>query len=419
MKGRRSGHPRRVERRRVWTGLVFAAAFAYSAVPYLVVQVANLGLIREGRRRKREVALTFDDGPDPATTPQLLDALKAAGARATFFVLADQAEQHPDLLRRISAEGHQVAAHAHWHRNARLISPWSAYLDPVRAVRRIARVLGQPVCLYRPPHGAYTLTTLLGMRAAGVTGVHWSIESQDWNRRYRPEEVRERLNRLLVPGAVIVLHDAGPGAETTVPLLPDFLADLKRRGYTSVTLRELEGATPQDLPFVRRRLFSLLDSLFDRAGQIRFSGDRADNLFRVGPMKFPLQGVRLADGSPVAWGVPAAEFHVNNALIVDIGPRRAVRQGPADFGAMVRDLETRPELRQAEVIYCLSSLAPLLALVGFETHELPASDQKRLHGWANVLRRAYGTRKEAQTPRLSILSRERFIELFAPAGHSR
>ena len=82
---------------RVWLS-AGAALLAYVGLPYLLVQVGNLGLIREGKRSRREVALTFDDGPDPATTPAVLAALEAAGMHATFFVLAERARAHPELL---------------------------------------------------------------------------------------------------------------------------------------------------------------------------------------------------------------------------------------------------------------------------------------------------------------------------------
>lgn len=395
---------------RRWIAL--AGLGAYIVGPYLAVQVGNWGLVREGNRTQRKVALTFDDGPDPRTTPAVLEALEAARMHATFFVLPGQAEAHPELIRHMLAAGHQVEAHAEIHRHAWTRTPWGTCQDVIRAVQRVSGVSGQPVTLQRPAHGAYTLGTVLAQRAAGVSGAHWSIEGHDWSGRFTPARVRERLNELLIPGAVIVLHDAGAGAANTAAMLPYFLTDLRTRGYVSVTLRDLPGAIPQGKPELKRRLFTTLDDVYDRYEGVHFAGNRRDNLFRIGPHAFPLADMTLHDGTQVKKGVRAIEFHVNNSLLVDIGPRRAVRQGPADFGAVARDWLSQPQYRDAQVIYCLSALAPLLGLVGFETHGLPAQDIRRLQGWANVLRRAYGTRKEAQTPRLSILSRARFMELF-------
>ncbi|WP_199698460.1 polysaccharide deacetylase family protein [Deinococcus cavernae] len=397
-------------KRRWWAGLLGLGV--YLVGPYLAVQVGHWGLIREGRMRRREVALTFDDGPDPLLTPAILDALREARASATFFVVPERAEAHRELIGRMLAEGHQVEAHAEVHRHAWTRTPWGAYLDPIRAKKRVQAVTGQPVTLHRPAHGAYTLATLLGQRRAGVTGAHWSIEAHDWHRHYPAEAVRGRLNRLLQPGAVIVLHDAGPGAAKTVELLPDFLSDLKKRGYVTRTLAVLDGAQAQDWGALKRRAFMAFDRLFDRLGGNRPLGGRVDNLFRIGEVAFPLRGIRLNDGSVVPFGAKAIEFHVNNPLLVDLGPRRGLLRGIHDFGVLAHELQVRPEWQDVQYVFCLSALSPLMALGGYETHDLPAADARRLRGWANVLRRAYGSQRGAQRPRLSILAREAFIRRF-------
>ncbi|MPY65707.1 polysaccharide deacetylase family protein [Deinococcus sp. SDU3-2] len=396
-------------KRRGWVAL---GLLAYLGLPYLLVQRLGLGLIREGRQGERAVALTFDDGPDPRTTPAVLDALREAGARATFFVVAGRAEAHPGLVARMLAEGHEVGAHGARHRHAWGRSPRGAFRDPGAAARRVSAVVGRPVPLHRPPHGGYTLATVLGQRAAGLTGAHWSVEGRDWHASATPEGLRSRLRALVRPGAVVVLHDAGPGARVTVPGLPGLLADLRARGYRLVPLGELEGAsplTPADLP---RRVMGGLDALLDRLGGVRYAGGRADNLFRVGRVRFPLAGITLADGTPVPRGTPVAEFHVNNPLMVDLGLRRSVRLAREDFRDVARELVARPELQGAEVVFCLSALSPLLATLGFETHDLPPATARRLHLWANVLRRAYGSPPDAPEPKLSVMERTAFLERY-------
>lgn len=390
-------------------GVGLAGLLAYIGLPYLLVQGANLGLIREGKRARRELALTFDDGPDPITTPAVLDALREAGAKATFFVLAGQAEQHPELIQRMLAEGHEVGAHAVAHVHTWIRSPWGAHRDPIQAVQRVSQVAGQRVLYHRPPHGAYSLATILGQRAAGATGVHWSIEGQDWKAAHTPEQVRERLLRRAVPGAIIVLHDAGPGALNTVPMLPGLLNELKARGYTFKTVSELDDAQPVKPRALVRRLFIALDALFDRLGHIQPSGGRADNLFRTGFTRFPLEGVVLSDGTPVAKGTPATEFHVNNPVMVDLGLRRSVRQAREDYRVVAQDMQHRPDLQATQVIFCLSALSPLIGSLGFETHDLSPADTRRLQRWASLLRRAYGSDPNAPEPKLSILSREAFL----------
>lgn len=399
-------------KKRFWAGALAGVA-GYIGLPYLLVQVANLGLIRSGRRVDQTLALTFDDGPDPATTPQVLDALREAGAKATFFVLPDHAEAHPELILRMLAEGHQVEAHGNQHRHAWLRSPWGAYTDPRQAAMRVQKVTGVPVTLHRPPHGAYTLATILGQHAARVTGAHWSIEGRDWHRASSPQGVRERLGGLLMQGSVIVLHDAGPGAINTVPMLPGLLADLQARGYRAVTLADLDGAKPQNTLDLLKRLFAWLDTLYDRhEGVIPLNG-RADSIFRVGPMPFPLAGIQLNDGTPVPKGTPAAEFHVSSMALVDIGPRRALARKKQYMQEGVRHLQTQPDMQDVQVVYCLSALSAVLAEAGFEEHPLPPSYTRRLWLWAMILRWGHGKGRgrKARPPQLSIISREGLVKL--------
>ncbi|WP_331710205.1 polysaccharide deacetylase family protein [Deinococcus puniceus] len=213
----------------------------YIGLPYLLVQRLNLGIVRQGFGTDKTVALTFDDGPDPATTPAVLDALRAAGVRATFFVIAANAEAHPDLIARLLQEGHEVEPHAARHVHAWIRSPWGALLDPVRAARRVSAVTGQVARYHRPPHGAYTLATVLGQHMAGVTGAHWSVEGGDWQRGATPESLPAQVLAKLHPGAVLVLHDAGPGASVTVPALPELLRQIQEAGWQALPLGELRG----------------------------------------------------------------------------------------------------------------------------------------------------------------------------------
>jgi peptidoglycan/xylan/chitin deacetylase (PgdA/CDA1 family) len=398
-----------MNRRRLTLGL--SAGLLYIGLPYLLAQRLGLGLIREGRQERRELALTFDDGPDPATTPAVLDALAAAGARATFFVLLPLAEAHPDLLRRMRTEGHEVAPHAVKHRHAWIRTPWGAALEPVRAARRLAELTGRPAKYFRPPHGAYTLATLLGLRWAGVQGVHWSVEGGDWRPESTPENTVARVLKDMHPGAVVVLHDAGVGARVTGPALPELLRRLREREYALVRLSELQGAEPLTLRALPRRLVGLLDDLYDRIGGNRRVGGRRDTMLRAGQVDFPLPEVRLRDGVEVMRKASAIEFHVNNPLMVDLGVRQTLRQSRQDFRLLAQDILADPEWKKAEAVFCISALRPLLESLGFESLPVPPAARRRLSLWATVLRRAYGTPVPREPePVLSVLSMAAFLE---------
>ena len=385
----------------------------YVVLPYLLVQRLGLGLIREGKQRRRELTLTFDDGPDPASTPAVLDALAATGARATFFVTLPNAQAYPELVSRMLTEGHEVAPHAVLHRHAWIRTPWGAALEPLGAARQLAALTGQPVRLYRPPHGAYTLATLLGVRWAGLVGAHWSAEGRDWHPASTPESMVRHVIARVHPGAVVVLHDAGPGARNTVPALLELLRSLGERGYGLVTLSELEGAVPLDWKGLPRRLVGLLDDLFDRVGNVRRVAGRRDTIFRAGQVKFPLPEQMLQGGARLLHGAGAIEIHVNNPLMVDMGVRASLRQARQDLRLLAQDIRADPEWRRSEAVFCISALRPLLESLGFETFPVPILATRRLSLWATVLRRAYGTPvKEKPQPALSVLSMERFLERY-------
>jgi peptidoglycan/xylan/chitin deacetylase (PgdA/CDA1 family) len=154
----------------------------------------------------RVVALTYDDGPNPAQTPGVLDALARHDARATFFVLTDRAERHPDLVREMLARGHEVGLHGIDH--ARLTSlPGREAASRVReGKRRLEAVTGRPVRLYRPTYGAQGLLQYLATRRLGMDVVIWTAWARDWADG-PAAEVADRAVGALHPGAVVLLHD--------------------------------------------------------------------------------------------------------------------------------------------------------------------------------------------------------------------
>jgi peptidoglycan/xylan/chitin deacetylase (PgdA/CDA1 family) len=154
------------------------------------------------------VALTFDDGPHPEGTPMILELLARHRATATFFAVGEQVRRRPALLERIRAEGHQVALHGDRHRlQLRLGRP--ALLDDLqRGVAAIEDALGEPPRWHRPPYGIYSPAGLQAAYAAGLQPLLWSRWGKDWRRLTTPARIASRATRGLLPGDVILLHDA-------------------------------------------------------------------------------------------------------------------------------------------------------------------------------------------------------------------
>jgi peptidoglycan/xylan/chitin deacetylase (PgdA/CDA1 family) len=183
------------------------------------------------------VALTFDDGPDRERTPQVLDVLAGCQARATFFMLVQNARAWPELVRRAVIEGHEVALHGVDHSSLAGASRRSTRLLIVDAAIELGAISGTHVKYFRPPFGHQTVASCLGIRNAGLDCVVWDLDSLDWRGGEEPL-VASKVVAQAAPGSIVLLHDgcAGDGQPSfdrakTVQLVLDGLQ--RRRLYTT------------------------------------------------------------------------------------------------------------------------------------------------------------------------------------------
>jgi peptidoglycan/xylan/chitin deacetylase (PgdA/CDA1 family) len=175
----------------------------------------------------RGVALTFDDGPDPTTTPQVLDALDAQGAKATFFVIAKKAEAHPDLLREILRRGHEVGLHSYAHdRLFSLRSERHVRADLEQGAQVLEEITGQRPLFFRPPIGHTNPIIARVADALDLVTVGWSVSARDGLANAVPRAIVNRVRRGLHDGAIVLMHDAserGSHVPAGVVALPEIL----------------------------------------------------------------------------------------------------------------------------------------------------------------------------------------------------
>jgi peptidoglycan/xylan/chitin deacetylase (PgdA/CDA1 family) len=207
-----------------------------------------VGSINGAATPSRRVALTFDDGPDETVTPRLLDLLRERGAHGTFFVLADRASRHPDLVRRMVAEGHEIALHADTHSRLTQVPPLKLRRRLSSARGLLEEVANQRVRLFRPPFGAQSLVTYLVARTCGLDVVVWGPYAEEWVDG-SPEEVAARGLKRLEGGDVLLLHDGlvRPAGEATpgfdrVRAFELVLDGMAARGLSPSTVGELTAA---------------------------------------------------------------------------------------------------------------------------------------------------------------------------------
>ena len=189
------------------------------------------------------VALTFDDGPDPASTPHFLAELDRLGLHATFFVLGSQLVANPDVAHEVLAAGHEIGVHGWLHRPHLLRAPWRVRTDLDRAYRAVHELLGVAPRFARPPNGVITGAGLWAARSLSLRTVLWTADGRDWAQDATAESVATRIQARLRPGGVILLHDsdvtsAAGSWRSALGALPMLAEHCATRGWPLGPLRE-------------------------------------------------------------------------------------------------------------------------------------------------------------------------------------
>lgn len=164
--------------------------------------------------------LTFDDGPDPDHTPQVLEALARSGARATFFVIGERAARCPELIHQIAREGHTIGHHSFSHALPGAISAAQLADEIARTDALLGPVPGPARRLFRPPYGVLTPAKLLAVWRAGYRVILWNVDPKDFDRSTTPERVLTWFGTHPIgPRDIVLLHDTGPNAAAILPEL--------------------------------------------------------------------------------------------------------------------------------------------------------------------------------------------------------
>jgi peptidoglycan/xylan/chitin deacetylase (PgdA/CDA1 family) len=210
--------------------------------------LAPVGSIRNARRAGARLTITFDDGPDPRHTPGILDALARHDVKATFFMLSEAAEAHPELARRVVAEGHEIALHGANHDRLTRLSPAEVEARVRGGRDRLERVVGRPLRWFRPPFGSQSLRTWFQTRRAGLRVVVWTTDLRDWTET-KPADVARAGVEAAASGAILLMHDGigSPDPDNPAPepkfdraeAVDQLLTELLARGWKPVTVGEL------------------------------------------------------------------------------------------------------------------------------------------------------------------------------------
>lgn len=191
------------------------------------------------------IAMTFDDGPSAALTPRLLDILKERGIKVTFFMIGENAQQYPEIVARVAAEGHEIGNHSWSHPSLPKLSDEGVREQLNKTSEAIAQATGKRPTLLRPPYGAVNprLTRLIEQQY-GMKVIMWSVDPNDW-KRPGAAIVSQRILAGARPGSIVLSHDIHPG---TIEAMPATLDALKAKGYHFVTVSELIAMESKNSP---------------------------------------------------------------------------------------------------------------------------------------------------------------------------
>lgn len=189
---------------------------------------------------KKYISLTFDDGPNPETTPRLLDILKEKGVKATFFMLGQNVVKHEALAKRVAEEGHEVASHSYSHPQLTNIDAQRVKDEVQKTDKAIYRATGKLPTDFRPPYGA------VNKDVAAIIGkpiIQWSVDSQDWQ-SHNADAIIKRINDTAYNDTIVLMHDIHPD---TVDAVPRVIDCLREEGYEILPSRELLGKKAKPL----------------------------------------------------------------------------------------------------------------------------------------------------------------------------
>ena len=221
-------------KRGVWLALAALVLIAVcgGAQPAGDAVAADSAAAAENGGDIKYVALTFDDGPSPRCTPQLLDGLKERGVRATFFVVGCQVVKDPDIVIRMAQEGHQVGNHSYDHQELDKLSCGAAEEDMRRNDELLQELLGEGDYWVRPPYG---LLSEEACAAAATPIINWSVDTEDWKSK-DAEKILDIIYRETGDGDIILLHDRYLNSVEAALRAVDHL---QQQGYRFVTVAEL------------------------------------------------------------------------------------------------------------------------------------------------------------------------------------
>lgn len=425
--------------------LFYISSF-YAFIPGIITRLFGYRVFRKGHGVP-DFALTFDDGPDPRYTPRLLDLLKKHNAKATFFVVGSHAEKHPELIRRMHAEGHLIGIHNYVHKTNWLMRPGTVRKQIQRTNDIIYSITGERSMYYRPPWGIVNLFDFSKRRQVKI--VLWSAMFGDWREKLGSERLADKMLARLNPGEVMLLHDCGttPGADPEAPenmltALGRTLEEADRQGLKSIRIDDMIQAFEKQpinrLSFGKRLLVGLW-LIWERCFHVIFrlrTVTPGEPFLHYRLRRYQGQPVQTDGGAKLVKGDPVIEMHFDNRQLFELGVNsrsaaqlaiRMIRRMEKEMPGFAELIATDESLAGAKALYGVSMINRGPEKFGFTVKDLPDGLFTRLTKFylsilLSVIHPAGGARlkerKDALVPKMILMPVEQLLKAYGkrPAG---
>ena len=420
--------------------ILFSVVFLYSLAPTLIVRLGGIGALTRAAGGDSRVALTFDDGPDPNYTPQILEILHRYQVKACFFVVGAKVLAYPELTRQILEEGHTIGNHGFRHKAIWLLGPSATRRDISDTNLAIEKLTGQMTVFYRPGWGLFNLSSIRYCWLKDMKIILWTYWSWDWIKKATPESICRNVLHNIKDGTIIILHDndSAPGAARGGPVrmieaLPHILEGIEQKGLQVATLDEIINHKKK-LTFKKmlQRVWGLADTLVRRLAGIK-------EIPGCTTWRFALHTNHgsdwiLYDGCVLKPGEVYLDLHADNdrfmALIdektsVERSAIIAMREVLHNLPRLAEFLESDKRVEKVNVIIGITLLHRGLGRIGFTVVDMPPGIFTTLTGWyERWLLGIYhpgGFKKqksyrEKLTPKYVIITRQELMRHLPPAG---
>lgn len=219
---------------------------------FLIVSVASFNIqwnfflqsISKGNSKGNQIALTFDDGPNPEFTPKVLELLQKYEAKASFFCIGKNVKAHPEILKLIDLQNHTIGNHSFSHSSKIDFNDKKAWLEEINSTDLvIQKTIVKKPNFFRPPFGVATPHLAKAIQETQHKFIGWDVRSFDTVPKHTPEKVVDRILKKVRPGSIILLHDH---LQNIVPILEQLLPALQKRNFKFVTIDELINYEPYE-----------------------------------------------------------------------------------------------------------------------------------------------------------------------------